>query len=205
MPRTPLPSKSILKSLVTLSATPSPTLKSWAEPNRRGFSNVLHTPVGEVLRHSFHHGVPRIQIDYPANVTGGDREEIVAEFFEQDRWGRTVAAGEERPEPSQTAVRRRTLGRQLYEPLRTIKRVSIQGPKGHHRPPRDRDPRPARPSSSRNSRPTNGGMKGVRLAYIHEGETGFMAIFYAPGEGLRRMEARRRLLHSEPSQSGIFQ
>ena len=25
-------------------------------------------------------------------------------------------------------------------------------------------------------------MKGVRLAYIHEGETGFMAIFYAPGE-----------------------
>ncbi|MDE2822755.1 MAG: hypothetical protein OXK79_04545, partial [Chloroflexota bacterium] len=28
----------------------------------------------------------------------------------------------------------------------------------------------------------NGGMKGVRLAYIHEGETGFMAIFYAPGE-----------------------
>ena len=26
----------------------------------------------------------------------------------------------------------------------------------------------------------NGGMKGVRLAYIHEGETGFMAIFYAP-------------------------
>ena len=28
----------------------------------------------------------------------------------------------------------------------------------------------------------DGGMKGVRLAYIHEGETGFMAIFYAPGE-----------------------
>ena len=25
-------------------------------------------------------------------------------------------------------------------------------------------------------------MKGVRLAYIHEGEMGFMAIFYAPGE-----------------------
>ena len=28
----------------------------------------------------------------------------------------------------------------------------------------------------------DGKTKGVRLAYIHEGTTGFMAIFYAPAE-----------------------
>ena len=27
-----------------------------------------------------------------------------------------------------------------------------------------------------------GDTKGVRLAYIHEGETGFMAVFYAPAD-----------------------
>ena len=28
----------------------------------------------------------------------------------------------------------------------------------------------------------DGDTKGVRLAYIHEGETGFMAVFYAPAD-----------------------
>ena len=41
----------------------------------------------------------------------------------------------------------------------------------------------------------DGKTKGVRLAYIHEGATGFMAIFYAPARGLRRVETGRRLLH----------
>ena len=156
-------------------------LKSWAEPNQLGRSGVFHTPVGEVLRHSFHHGVPRIYIDYPANVTGGDREEIAAEFFEQDRWGRTVAleksdlinyrwwAGEEIS--VDTYMNRSVLSSTFpYKGLKDVTaRREVETPSGA-------------PVLIEEFEVDNGGMKGVRLAYIHEGETGFMAIFYAPGE-----------------------
>ena len=62
---------------------------SWY-PKRLDDSAVLDSPVGDMLRHKFDHLVPTIQIDYPANITGGDREVYAAELFEQDRWGRTV-------------------------------------------------------------------------------------------------------------------
>ncbi|MDE2716770.1 MAG: serine protease, partial [Chloroflexota bacterium] len=57
---------------------------------RRDDSVVLDSPVGDMLRHNFGHDVPTIQIDYPANITGGNRQIIAAELFEQDRRGRTV-------------------------------------------------------------------------------------------------------------------
>ena len=156
-------------------------LKPWADPNRRGFSAVFDTPVGEVLRHSFHHGVPRIQIDYPANVTGGDREEIAAEFFEQDRWGRTVTLekrdlSHHRRQPDEELSVDNYMVRSVlssafpYKGLKVVTdRREIETPSGS-------------PVLIEDFEVDNGGMKGVRLAYIHEGETGFMAIFYAPGE-----------------------
>ena len=41
----------------------------------------------------------------------------------------------------------------------------------------------------------DGDTKGVRLAYIHEDETGYMAIFYAPAEVFDKWRDGRRLLH----------
>ena len=156
-------------------------LKSWADPNRRGFSALFDTPVGEVLRHSFDHDVPRIQIDYPANVTGGDREVIAAELFEQDRWGRTVTMekrdlSHHRRQPDEELSVDNYMDRSVlssafpYKGLKvvTARRV-VEAPSGA-------------PVLIEDFEVDNGGMKGVRLAYIHEGETGFMAIFYAPGE-----------------------
>ena len=156
-------------------------LKSWADPNRRGFSAVFDTPVGEVLRHSLDHRVPRIQIDYPANVTGGDREEIAAEFFEQDRWGRTVTMekrdlSHHRRRPDEELSVDNYMNRSVLSsafPYKGVKVVTarrvVETPSGA-------------PVLIEDFEVDNGGMKGVRLAYIHEGETGFMAIFYAPGE-----------------------
>ena len=156
-------------------------LKSWADPNRRGIHVLFDTPVGEVLRHSLDHRVPRIQIDYPANVTGGDREEIAAEFFEQDRWGRTVTMekrdlSHHRRRPDEELSVDNYMNRSVLSsafPYKGVKVVTarrvVETPSGA-------------PVLIEDFEVDNGGMKGVRLAYIHEGETGFMAIFYAPGE-----------------------
>ena len=156
-------------------------LKSRAEPNRRGFSAVLDTPVGEALRHGFQHGVPSIQIDYPANITGGDRRVIAGELFEQDRWGRTVTLekrdlNHHREHPDEELSVRDYMQRSVLSstfPYKVEKVVTarreIETPSGS-------------PVLIEDFEVDNGGMKGVRLAYIHEGETGFMAIFYAPGE-----------------------
>ena len=65
-------------------------LKSWVESHDPASDAVFDSPVGEVLRHKFDNPGPSIQIDYPANITGGNREVIAVELFEQDRWGRTV-------------------------------------------------------------------------------------------------------------------
>ena len=156
-------------------------LKSWADPNRRGFSSVLDTPVGEVLRHGFQHGVPSIQIDYPANITGGDRDVIAAELFEQDRWGRTVTLekrdlNHHRRQPDEELsvddyMQRSVLSNAFpYKGEKVVTaRREVETPSGA-------------PVLIEDFEADNGGMKGVRLAYIHEGETGFMALFYAPGE-----------------------
>ena len=151
------------------------------EPNRRGPYPRFHTPVGEVLRHIFHNGLPRIQIEYPANVTGGNREEIATDFFEQDRWGRTVALeesalGHHRRRPDEeltvhTYMNRSALSNAL--PYKGLKLITAR---------REIETQAGGPILIEEFEADNGGMKGVRLAYVHEGETGYMAIFYAPGE-----------------------
>ena len=156
-------------------------LKSSAEPNQLGRSGVFHTPVGKVLRHSFHHSVPRIHIDYPANVTGGNRKEIAAEFFEQDRWGRTVTLekrdlNHHRKQPDEKLSVDTYMNRSILSNTFPYKGLQVVT-----------DSREiVTPSGAsvliEEFEADNRGMKGIRLAYIHEGETGYMAIFYAPGE-----------------------
>ena len=169
--------------LVTRSATLVTALKSWADTNRAW----TFPPYSTVTCRRDCFGiasitvVPRIQIDYPANVTGGDREEIAAEFFEQDRWGRTVTL-----EKRDLSHHRRRSDEELtvdnymvrsvlstsypYKGVKVVTaRREIETPSGA-------------PVLIEDFKVDDGGMKGVRLAYIHEGETGFMAIFYAPGE-----------------------
>ena len=156
-------------------------LESFWYPKRRDDSAVLDSPVGEVLRHKFDNLVPTIQIDYPANVAGGDRKVIAAELFEQDRWGRTVTLekrdlNHHREHPDEELSVRDYMQRSVlssafpYKGLKVVTdRREIETPSGP-------------PILIEDFEVDNGGMKGVRLAYIHEGETGFMAIFYAPAE-----------------------
>ena len=146
-----------------------------------GPANTIDSPVGEVLRHNFDHPVPTIQIDYPANITGGDRQVIAAELFEQDRRGRTVTL--ERRDLDQYReqsdevltvddyMERSVLSSSFpYKGEKVVTaRRKIETPSG-------------KPVLIEEFEADNGGMKGVRLTYIHEGETGFMAIFYAPGQ-----------------------
>ena len=156
-------------------------LKSWAEPNLDGRFGVFRTHVGNMRRHGFDNPVPTIQIDYPVNITGGNRKVIAAELFEQDRWGRTVTLekrdlNQYRRQPDEKLsvddyMERSVLSSSFpYKGEKAVtSRREIETPSGA-------------PILIEEFEADNGGMKGVRLAYIHEGETGFMAIFYAPGE-----------------------
>ena len=160
----------------TLSVSLRPTITRLDSP-----ANTLDSPVGDVLRHKFDHPVPTIQIDYPANLTGGDEKVIAAELFEQDRWGRTVTLekrdlSHHRKQPDEVLTVYDYMERSVlsstfpYKGEKTVTaRREIETPSGA-------------PVLVEDFEVDNGGMKGVRLAYIHEGETGFMAIFYAPGE-----------------------
>ena len=156
-------------------------LDSTWNPRERDDSAVLDSPVGEMLRHNFDHPVPTIQIDYPANITGGDRQVIAAELFEQDRRGRTVTLekrdlGHHREQPDEVITVADYMERSVLSnsfPYKEEKVITalreVETPSGA-------------PVLIEEFEADNGGMKGVRLAYIHEGETGFMAIFYAPGQ-----------------------
>ena len=144
-------------------------------------ADVIDSPVGEVLRHTFEHSPPTIQIDYPVNITGGDHAEVLgAELFEQGRRGQTVALEEQamqhlrqagQEELSVDQYMRRSLlvnGLPLLSEEVTASR-EIVTPSGT-------------PILIEYFEADQGDTKGVRLAYIHEGETGFMAIFYAPAD-----------------------
>ena len=146
-----------------------------------GPANTLDSPVGDMLRHKFDHPVPTIQIDYPVNITGGDREVIAAELFEQDRWGRTVTLekrdlNHHREHPDEELSVRDYMQRSVLSstfPYKVEKVVTAR---------REIETPSGAPVLIEDFEVDDGGMKGVRLAYIHEGEMGFMAIFYAPGE-----------------------
>jgi len=159
-----------------LTVSPRPTITRLDGP-----ANTLDSPVGDMLRHEFDHPISKIQIDYPANITGGDREVIAAEVFEQDRFGRTVTLekrdlSQHRTQPDEVLTVDDYMERSVLSgtfPYKTEKTVTAR---------REIETPSGAPILIEEFEADNGGMKGVRLAYIHEGETGFMAIFYAPGE-----------------------
>ncbi len=156
-------------------------LKSWVEPNLHGRSGGIRPSFGNVLRHTLQSKPQPIYIDYPANITGGDREVIAAELFEQDRWGRTVTLekrdlNQHRRQPDEELSVSDYMERSVLSstfPYKGEKEITAR---------REVETPYGAPVLIEEFEVDDGGMKGVRLAYVHEGETGFMAIFYAPGE-----------------------
>ena len=156
-------------------------VKSQAEPNPQGRSGVFRPRFGNVLRHTLQSKPQSIYIDYPANITGGDKEVIAAELFEQDRWGRTVTLekrdlSQYRKQPDELLTVADYMERSVLSgtfPYKGEKEITAR---------REVETPYEAPVLIEEFEVDNGGMKGLRLAYIHEGETGFMAIFYAPGE-----------------------
>ena len=143
--------------------------------------DVIASPVGDVLRYTFEHSDPTIHIDYPLNITGGDHAEILgAALFEQGRRGQTIALEEREM---------RFLGQASQEELSLDKYMRrsplVQGlPVFGERVTASREI--LTPSGAsiliEYFEAGEGHTKGVRLAYIHEKETGFMAVFYAPAD-----------------------
>ena len=143
--------------------------------------SAFESPAGEMLRHTYTDSDPAIRIDYPLNIIGGDKDVFAAELFEQDRSGRTVTLEKrelsyhredaEEEISASDYMERSVLARAFpykEEKLVTAS-VELETPSGA-------------PILVEEFEMNDGWMKGVRLAYIHEGETGYMAIFYAPSE-----------------------
>ena len=153
-----------------------------AEASARGRpNNVIPSPVGDMLRHSFQHSDPTIHIDYPLNITGGDHAEVLgAAMFEQGRRGQTIALEE----------REMTFLRQAPQEELSLDQYVRRSPLVHGLPVFSERVTASREIVSPSGAPIliedfeadQGDTKGVRLAYIHEDETGYMAIFYAPAE-----------------------
>jgi|GEM_PF-1573221 hypothetical protein len=136
--------------------------------------NAFDSPVGDLMR--FQAENSPIRIDYPANITGGGEEVLGAALFEQGRRGETVALEErdlsfyEEELSIDQYIRRSVLmsGLPLVGEKATTRR-ELKTPSGT-------------PVVIEDFVADGGQTKGVRLAYIHEGTTGFMAVFYSPAE-----------------------
>ena len=152
-------------------------------PTRRSESlaSTRESPFGEMLQHRFGRGTPTIRIDYPASVAGGDREVYGAALFEQDRWGRTVTLEERdlkeyRREPDEVISVEDYMDRSVLAksfPYKAEKVVTAR---------RKVETSLGLPVLIEEFEVEDARTRGVRLAYVHHGETGFMAIFYAPEE-----------------------
>ena len=136
----------------------------------------LESPVGEMLRFEFDHPVPSVQIDYPANITGSGEQVLGADLSEQGRRGETLALEQfdltfyDEPLSIDQYIRRSVLANGL----------PIRGEKVTGR--REFETASGAPVVVEDFEADDGRTKGARLAYIHDGETGFLAIFYAPAE-----------------------
>ncbi len=136
--------------------------------------NVDRSPVGDLLRYQSR-SLP-IGINYPLNVTGVDEDLLGATVFEQGRRGETVAIEEldltfygqglpiDRYIRSSIVMNGLPL---LSEQVTTRRELTTSS---------------GAPVVIEDFEADEGQTKGVRLAYIHEGTTGFMAVFYAPTE-----------------------
>ena len=142
---------------------------------------VIASPVGDVLGHTFEHSAPTIHIEYPLNITGGDHAEVLgAALFEQGRRGHTIAL-----EEREMRFLRQSSQEELSLDKYMRRSPLIQGlPVFGERVTASREiltPSGA-PILIEYFEAGEGHTKGVRLAYIHEKETGFMAVFYAPAD-----------------------
>ena len=142
--------------------------------------NVIDSPAGDMLRHAFERPSPTVQLNYPANITGGDHSGVVgAALFEQGRRGETVALEEaDLTYLKQSAdmmfsfgeyIERSVLMKSLpFSNEVVTDRREVETPMGSPILIEEFD--------------ADDGLKGVRLLYLHEEETGFMAVYYAPSE-----------------------
>ncbi len=144
-------------------------------------ADTIESPVGDMLRHTFQHSSPAIQIKYPLNITGGDHAEILgAALFEQGLRGQTVALGKR-----DMKLLRRRPNEDIPPDLFALRSILIRSlPLLSEQVTGSREiltPWGA-PILIEYFKADQGDTKGVRLAYIHEGETGFMVVFYAPAD-----------------------
>ena len=136
----------------------------------------LKSPAGEMLRFTFDHPVPSVQIDYPASITGSGEQVLGADLFEQGRRGEALAL-----EQFDLTFYDETLSIDQYIRRSVLANgLSLRGEKVTAR--RESETASGAPVVVEDFEADDGRTKGIRLAYIHEGETGFMAIFYAPAE-----------------------
>ena len=162
------------------------TLEVYASPTAQtrrseSLASTRESPFGEMVQHRFGQGTPTIRMDYPASVAGGDREVYGTALFEQDRWGRTVTLEERdlreyRREPDEVVSVEDYMDRSVLAssfPYKGEKVVTVR---------RNVETSSGLPVLIEEFEMEDARTKGVRLAYVHHGETGFMAIFYAPEE-----------------------
>ena len=137
---------------------------------------ILTSPVGDMLRYTFAHPIPSVQINYPVNITGSGEQVLGAALFEQGRRGETLAL-----EQFDLGFYNEKVSIDQY----VSRSVLVNGlPLWSEKVTARREVKTATgaPVVIEDFEADDGKTKGVRLAYIHEGATGFMAIFYAPAE-----------------------
>ena len=148
--------------------------QSVAVPERP--SDVIGSVFGDTLRHTFDHSPPAIHIDYPLYITGSGAEMLGAALFEQGRRGETLALGEQ----DLTFYGERLTVDQYVRRSVLASGLPIRGEKVTAR--REVETQSGSPALVEEFVADDGRTKGVRLAYVHEGTTGIMAIFYAASD-----------------------
>ena len=162
----------------TLAVSDLPNSTPAVRPEQPG--NVIDSPAGDMLRHTFERSTPTIQLDYPANITGGDHPGVIgAALFEQGRRGETIALEEaDLTYYKQSAdevlsfdvyIERSVLMKNLpFSDEVVTDRREVETPTGQPLLIEEFD--------------ADDDLRGIRLLYIHEEETGFMAVYYAPSQ-----------------------
>ena len=138
--------------------------------------DVIGSVFGDTLRHTFERPFPSIHIDYPLYITGNDEAMLGATLFEQGRRGETLALEES--------------DLTFYDELLTVDRYVRRSVLANGLPIRGEKVTARREVETSFGSPVlieefvadDGKTKGVRLAYVHKGTTGVMAIFYAASD-----------------------
>lgn len=138
--------------------------------------DVIGSVFGDTLRHTFERPTPSIHIDYPLYITGNDEAMLGATLFEQGRRGETLALEES--------------DLTFYDEILTVDRYVRRSVLANGLPIRGEKVTARREVETSFGSPVlvedfvadDGWTKGVRLAYVHRGTTGVMAIFYAASD-----------------------